>query len=361
MSESTSTPDAKSEASVDDRVLHFRLINEIGRQADTTLFEVLLNGTVDHPAFGKMTITDWVWLGGSVGVRMSVSSPSKTTELSSVWLADHEPGTLSIAASPAGDKLLLKQREKAEELYQRQILKQQDEQERAEAEKRRLEQKAKRAEAKIEYDVKLTQLANAHQSHVIQALEHSTPGNYNLSIDTIVALAVEWVGATVPKISHGEQPALVADKYVTKGYELWSDADPWIRMAIIKHWTDAGFPLHAIQCSYQLQSTARDQLRIAILTSRFRTLSIYGMAEEAEKLGRSIYYEKGQLDKYLSFALWGHYRRWPHLDPEQKYREWLQQYFDDNEVWPQSATTDAHKQISHEERARILEFQLADH
>lgn len=316
MSENTSTTDAKSEVSVDDRVLHFRLINEIGRQADTTLFDGLLNGTVDHPEFKKMTITDWVWVGGDVGVRLSVSSPSKTTELSSVWLAKKEPGTLSIADSPAGDKLLnasvpklLKQREKAEKLHQRQILKQQDEQERAEAERRRLEQEAKRSEAKLEYDVKLAQLANTHQAHVIQKLEHSIPENYDLSIETIVALAVEWVGATVPGISHGEQPALVADKNVTTGYELWSDADPWNRMKIIKHWTDAGFPFHAIQCSYQLQSTAADQLRIAILTSRFRTLSIYHMAEEADKLGRSIYDELGGLDRHLSFALWGHYRR----------------------------------------------------
>lgn len=132
-------------------------------------------------------------------------------------------------------------------------------------------------------------------------------------------------------------------------------------MKIIRHWTDAGFPFHALQCSHELRSTATDQLRIAILTSKFRTLSIYGTAEEAEKLGRAIYAEMGQLDEKLSFALWGHYHRWPCLDPEQKYRNWLQQYFDDNEVWPQSATTDAHKQISHEERARILEFQLADH
>lgn len=338
------------------REVSIDLLHSLLRGLETRIVDGIVGASFIHPAFGYLTITSWSPQTRPRSMRLSVTGSVGEKLLCSDWMLENGIYTLRLADKPVANTLYdacnaaieaevrreeerrQKERQKEEERQrreerQREELRLQEQRWREEwirkeAERKRIERLEQQHRERYANSVR--DIAEAYRAQVTSRLPRALPSTYEITDTSFAVLARNWFGAAlVDRPSSLEsQPEL--DPFLEITIEWWDSRDLWTQMRLIRHFTDHGFHKDALGLSFELETCASETRLIrAIRVSRFRTLSIAGFGTEAETLGRALHDEQGRLDKYLSFALWGHYGRWPSLDPDERLRSWLKDYFRD--------------------------------
>lgn len=373
----------------------FKYLHKLLNTDEQSLLDGVVSGTFSHPTFGPCIVSSWQNTRPHKSIKLEVVTGERSTIISSEFLTnrgvDIDLDTTNHSAEALSQKChrfaieerlhsmrlqsderirsaLVEEAQRRKEIHRLQDLLEpihlesetvQDDGKVPEATyKMSLEDQERIAKGYDLYKSTLEAFDEKYRQVIMQQLAQVLPDEYELSTKSVARLAIDWYGEKLPDSLAQAYPLLKIDPFLVKAMELGSSHDLWTHIDLIKHFRSSGYYLAALKLSFRLEGEALShKLRDAVLNQRLIVLSVSGLGVEADELGRDRLCEEN-MTEYFAFTLWGHYRRWPELDPKSKIRNQLRAFFKEIGESPESVakkTAESPEELGGLKRARISE------